>query len=61
MKLLRVQTTKHNPRVLDICHEHRQVYQAIVQRDTEKAINLICEHLLASKERVGKLLSDICT
>ncbi|MGK7947863.1 MAG: GntR family transcriptional regulator [Xenococcaceae cyanobacterium] len=59
MKLLRVQTTKHNPRVLEICHEHRQVYQAIVQREAEKAINLICEHLLASKERVLKELENI--
>lgn len=59
MKLLRVQTTKYNPRVLEIRSEHRQVYQAIAQKDAEKAVTLIGEHLLASKERVVKELENI--
>ncbi|BAZ43871.1 hypothetical protein NIES4102_08740 [Chondrocystis sp. NIES-4102] len=52
MKLLRVQTTKSNRRVLEIREEHSQVAQAIAKRDTETAVQLIRTHLLASKERV---------
>ena len=59
MKLLRIQTTQYNPRVLEIRTEHRQVYQAIAQRDVEKAVGLIREHLLASKERVIEELNNI--
>lgn len=61
MKLLRVQTTRHNPRVLEIRSEHRQVYNAIAQRDIEKAVMLIREHLLASKKRVVKELNSIAS
>jgi DNA-binding GntR family transcriptional regulator len=59
MKLLRVQTTKHNPRVLEIRHEHRQVYEAISERDSEIAVELIRNHLLASKQRVVQELQNL--
>lgn len=52
MALLRTQTTRHNPAVLDIRSEHRQIFEAIAQRDNAKAIQAIQSHLLASKERV---------
>lgn len=52
MMLLRVQTTRHNPEVLEIRIEHRQIYEAIAQRQTEAALAAIQEHLLASKNRV---------
>ena len=63
MALLRVQTTKHNPQVLEIRLEHREVYEAIAQARKEfpasvaqKYIDLaqstIKEHLMKSKARV---------
>jgi DNA-binding GntR family transcriptional regulator len=59
MKLLRVQTTRHNPRVLEIRHEHRQVYEAVAQRDAATAVQLIRNHLLASKQRVVRELQNL--
>lgn len=59
MKLLRVQTTKYNPRVLEIRYEHSQVYEAIAKRDAETAVQLIRTHLLASKQRVIQELQNI--
>ncbi|MEO1340648.1 MAG: GntR family transcriptional regulator, partial [Cyanobacteria bacterium J06635_13] len=35
MALLRVQTTKHNPQVLEIRLEHREVYEAIALRKSD--------------------------
>jgi DNA-binding GntR family transcriptional regulator len=52
MMLLRVQTTRHNPEVLEIRIEHGQIYEAIAQRQAETALAAIQEHLLASKDRV---------
>jgi DNA-binding GntR family transcriptional regulator len=52
MSLLRVQTTRHNPRVLEIRSEHRQIFEAIAQRNTETAVQAIQDHLVASKARV---------
>lgn len=59
MMLLRVQTTRHNPRVLEIRIEHRQIYQAIAQRRAEEAIAAIQSHLSASKNRVVGELQQI--
>lgn len=59
MALLRVQTTNHNPSVLEIRLEHRQVYEAIAQKDVEIAKKTIKEHLIASKARVVKELAII--
>jgi DNA-binding GntR family transcriptional regulator len=52
MQLLRIQTMRHNPRVLEIRVEHRQVYEALVQGDADTARYAIKSHLVASKARV---------
>ncbi|NJO42759.1 MAG: GntR family transcriptional regulator [Cyanobacteria bacterium RU_5_0] len=52
MALIRVQTTQHNPRVLEIRDEHRQIFQAIAQHKVPTAVEAIQTHLLASKARV---------
>ena len=52
MALLRTQTTYHNPTVLEIRNEHRQIFTSIAQRNTSQAVEAIRTHLVASKERV---------
>lgn len=52
MTLLRVQTTRQNPHVLEIRVEHRQIYTAIAQRDAAAAIATMRQHLEASRQRV---------
>ncbi len=52
MALLRIQTLKQNPDVLDIRLEHRQIYRSIANRDAESAVAAIKSHLSASKARV---------
>ncbi len=59
MMLLRVQTTRHNPRVLEICHEHRHICGAIASRDVATAIRAIESHLNASKTRVVTALEAL--
>ena len=54
MALLRLQTTRHDPGVLEIRSEHRQIYQAIALRDSTFAAQAIQGHLTASKSRVIK-------
>ena len=52
MQLLRIQTTKNNPNVLEIRTEHRQIYQPVRDRNSEAAVMAIQAHLNASKQRV---------
>ncbi len=59
MALLRVQTTKHNPQVLEIRLEHREIYEAIALRDLELAKATIKLHLMSAKARVVKELKII--
>ena len=59
MTLLRVQTTNSNPQVLEIRLEHRQIYRAIANGDSQLARKTIVEHLTASKVRVVKELEII--
>lgn len=59
MSLLRVQTTRHNPQVLEIRLEHRQVYNAIAEKNSDLAQATIKEHLIASKARVVQELEII--
>ena len=59
MRLLRVYTTRHNPQVLEIRLEHRQIYDAIASQDPDFAQTTIREHLTASKNRVVKELKII--
>ena len=52
MALLRLQTIQQNLQVLEIRSEHRQIYEAIVQHNSEQALAAIQEHLTASQNRV---------
>jgi DNA-binding GntR family transcriptional regulator len=44
---------------LEIRYEHRQIYEAIAQRDSEAAVQLIRNHLPASKQRVIQELQNL--
>jgi DNA-binding GntR family transcriptional regulator len=59
MALLQVQTTRHNPSVLEIRTEHQLLYEAIAQRDIEAATQKIRNHLTASKARVVQELENL--
>ncbi len=59
MSLLRIQTLCHNPNVLDIRLEHRQIYEAIAQRDVATAADAIKTHLISSKARVVAEIQSI--
>jgi DNA-binding GntR family transcriptional regulator len=59
MALLRVQTTRHNPSVLEIRTEHQLLYEAIAQRDIAAATQKIRNHLTASKARVVQELENL--
>jgi DNA-binding GntR family transcriptional regulator len=59
MTLLRAQTTQHNPDVLEIRGEHRQIFNAIAQRDADSAVQAIHQHLAASKQRVIQEVQNI--
>jgi DNA-binding GntR family transcriptional regulator len=52
MFLLRLRTTHHNPEVLEIRQEHRQIFAAIAQGNAKSAMDNISEHLTNSKARV---------
>lgn len=52
MLLLRIQTMKRNPQVLEVRVEHRRIYDAIAKHDPNEAIDAIAEHLTAAKVRV---------
>jgi DNA-binding GntR family transcriptional regulator len=58
MALLRIQTLKQNPNVLDIRQEHGQICDAILSRDVELATAAIRHHLTASKARVVQEIED---
>lgn len=59
MALLRIQTLRHNPKVLEIRLEHRQIYDAIANRHVEAATTAIKHHLVASKQRVVRELEAL--
>lgn len=59
MALLRIQTLQHNPNVLDIRLEHRQIFEAIAGQNPEAAIAAIQGHLTASRERVVQEIEAI--
>jgi DNA-binding GntR family transcriptional regulator len=52
MALLRIQTIQQNLQVLEIRSEHRQIYEAIAQRNVEEALIAIRDHLTCSQNRV---------
>lgn len=59
MALLRMQTTRHNPRVLEICQEHQVICDAIAHQNPAAAQTAIQSHLSASKARVVQELTLI--
>ena len=59
MQLLRIQTTKNNPEVLEIRTEHRQIYEPVRDRNSQAAVEAVREHLIASKERVIKEIEQL--
>lgn len=59
MQLLRMQTTKHNPNVLEIRAEHQRIYEFVRSRNPEAAVKAIVEHLVASKKRVSQELEQL--
>lgn len=59
MAMLRVQTTRHNPRVLEIRSEHRQIFEMIARRNSEAAVQAIEAHLVASKARVVQEVENL--
>lgn len=59
MVLIRRQTTQANPAVLEIRIEHRDIYKAIAQRNTEAALAALGKHISASKQRVMQQLNQL--
>jgi len=59
MTLLRIQTTRYNPKVLEVRIEHRQIYEAIAQRNPKAAAQAIQTHLAASKARVVQEVQNL--
>jgi DNA-binding GntR family transcriptional regulator len=59
MALIRIRTMQHNPQVLEIRGEHRQIYEAIVDRDAVAAVKFVQTHLEASRVRVIQEIQDL--
>ena len=59
MMLLRLRTMQHNPRVLEICNEHRRIYAAVSDRNATAAVQAMQTHLTASKARVIREIEQI--
>lgn len=57
--LLRVQTLRTTPNVLNIHTEHRQIYEAIAQRHEAAAIEAITQHLQSSQQRVSHCFENL--
>lgn len=57
--LLRVQTLRTTPNVLNIHTEHRQIYEAIAQRNEAAAIQAITQHLQSSQQRVSDCFENL--
>jgi len=61
MFLLRLRTTHQNPKVLEIRIEHRQIFTAIAQKNSNLAKEQIYSHLTNSKARVVSALEILQT
>ena len=59
MQLLRIQTLKNNPDVLEIRVEHRRVYELVADKNANAAVLALKEHLGASKKRVLKEVQQL--
>lgn len=56
--LSRVQTLKANSDVIDVHHEHRQIYEAIARRDADVAVQQLTDHLRSSQERIAEQFQE---
>lgn len=61
MMLLRIQTMRQNPKVLEIKIEHQEIFAAIAQRNIQMATEAIQNHLMASKKRVVEEVRNLGT
>jgi DNA-binding GntR family transcriptional regulator len=59
MALIRIRTMQHNPQVLEIRGEHRQIYEAIADRDAVAGMQFVQAHLEASRVRVIQEIQDL--
>ena len=59
MMLLRIQTIQHNQAVLEIRVEHRSIYEAVAQRNSEAAAAALVAHLIAARIRVVQELQTL--
>ncbi|MEC4985866.1 MAG: GntR family transcriptional regulator [Oscillatoria sp. PMC 1068.18] len=59
MMLIRIQTVQSNPDVLEIRAEHQRIYETVIQRSPETAVQAIQDHLLAAKARVIQEMENI--
>ncbi len=59
MALLRMQTVQQNLKVLEVSLEHRQIYDAISQRNPEKALAAVTNHLMSSQARVIREIEQL--
>ncbi|MEB3295690.1 MAG: GntR family transcriptional regulator [Synechococcales bacterium] len=59
MTLIRIRTMQHNPKVLEIRGEHRQIYEAIAHRDPKAAVKFMHQHLEASRIRVVEEIQQL--
>lgn len=58
--LSRVQTLQAMPDVADVHREHREIYSAIIQQDTDTAVHLLTYHLQSSQKRIAKQFQSRC-
>ena len=56
MLLLRIQTIQQNREVLEIRVEHRSIYEAVAQRNSDAAAEAAIAHLIAARTRVVREL-----
>jgi len=58
MALLRIQTIQQNRDVLEVRCEHRRVYEQLIGRDRNVAVQAITDHLIAAKNRVASEMQN---
>lgn len=58
-RLLRMQTLSDSLDITRIHAEHRQIYQAIANRDVETAVREMTEHLTASQQRIIQIFHQL--
>lgn len=59
MALLRIQTIQQNRDVLEVRCEHRRIYEQLLSRDRNVAVQAITDHLVAAKNRVAHEMQNL--